>query len=169
MGSRCGGQQEGGRGESTRSFLAHQEPCHHLWIIRLLNGRREGGRDLWPHPHTHGSIRKVNKTVLVSQTDYCHQRQSLHSVPDHTPSCLQCTLAWMKAWSWSSSLVLCSTMPRYCSTVVSVTPAWPPRSSVMALESQPILEKRELIPRGREAGREGGRAREGGREGVYML
>ena len=30
--------------------------------------------------------------------------------------------------------------------VVSVTPAWPPSMSVMVVESQPILEKRESVP-----------------------
>ena len=56
------------------------------------------------------------------------------------------TLAWMKACSCSSSLVLCSTMPRYWRMVVSVTPAWPPSRSVMAVGSQPILLKTESTP-----------------------
>ena len=57
------------------------------------------------------------------------------------------TFAWRKACSCRSSLVLCSTMPRYCRTVVSVTPAWPPSSSVIAVLSHPIFENTESTPK----------------------
>ena len=58
----------------------------------------------------------------------------------------EATFAWINACSCSNSLVLCSTIPRYCSTVLSVTPAWPPSMSVMAEASQPVLENTESMP-----------------------
>ena len=56
------------------------------------------------------------------------------------------TLAWMNDCNRNSSLHCCSMIPMYCSILLSVTPAWPPSSSVIAALSQLALLNSDSTP-----------------------
>ena len=67
---------------------------------------------------------------------------SMNAIPFY---CLR-TLAWMNDCKRNSSLHRCSIIPMYCRMLLSVTPAWPPSSSVIAALSQLALLNNDSTP-----------------------